>query len=165
MKLPAHFAIVALLALPLGTLTGTAMAAETAHAHHGHEAHGTMELNQGQKWEIDDALFQGMNELHKVVSTALEGVEANTLKADDYTNMSGEITTQFTYIMENCNLEPEPDIQLHILLSNIIQNIEVIEGKVDGEQPEDGVLKMAEALNSYGEYFNHPNWESFDVAH
>lgn len=165
MKLPAHFAMAALLALPLGGIVGTAIAADTAHGHHGHEVHGSMELNQGQKWEIDDALFQGMNELHQIVSIALEGIEENSLKADDYTNMSGELTTQFTYIMENCNLEPEPDIQLHILLANIIQNIEVIEGKVDGEQPEDGVLAMAKTLNSYGEHFNHPNWKSFDVVH
>lgn len=161
MKLPAHFAMAALLALPLGGMVGTAIAAD---GHHGHEVHGSMELNQGQKWEIDEPLRLGMNELHQIVSTGLSGVEANTLKPDDYNKMSGELMTQFTYIMDNCDLEPEPDVQLHILLANIIQNIEVIEGKIDGEQPEDGLLKMAEALNSYGEYFNHPNWKSFDVV-
>jgi len=34
-----------------------------------------------------------------------------------------------------------------------------------GEQPENGLVKMAEALNSYGSYFDHPNWGSFDVPH
>ncbi len=52
MKLPARFILSALLALPLGTMAGTAMASDAAH-NHGHEVHGTMELNQGQKWETD----------------------------------------------------------------------------------------------------------------
>ncbi|WP_368640413.1 hypothetical protein ABRZ04_04105 [Castellaniella ginsengisoli] len=164
MKLPAHLVFAALLALPLTTMTGTAIAAESAHSH-GHELHGTMELNQGQKWETDAPLRQGMGALHQIVSTGLDGAHANALKSDDYKKMSGEIMTQFTYIVENCKLEPEADAQLHILLGNISQGVNVIEGKVSGEQPEDGLIKMAQALNSYGSYFNHPNWESFDVSH
>jgi len=164
MKSPLHLVVAALLALPLSTMAGTAMAGNTTHSH-GHEVHGTMELNQGQKWETDAALRQGMSELHQIVSTGLDGAHANALKSDDYKKMSGEIMTQFTYIVENCDLEPEADTQLHILLGNIIQGVEVIEGKVSGEQPENGLVKMAEALNSYGLHFDHPNWGNFDVSH
>lgn len=167
MKSPAHLVIAALLALPLGTMTGTALAADAAHSHghsHGHEVHGTMELNQGQKWETDAALRQGMGALHQIVSTGLDGAHTNALTADDYKKLSGEIMTHFTYIVENCELEPEADAQLHILLGNIIQGVEVIEGKVSDEQPEDGLVKMAQALNSYGSYFDHPNWENFDLS-
>lgn len=164
MKLPARFILSALLALPLGTMAGTAMASDAAHSH-GHEVHGTMELNQGQKWETDAALRQGMGALHQIVSTGLDGAHANSLKADDYKKMSGDIMTQFTYIVENCDLEPEADAQLHILLGNIVQGVETIEGKVSGEQPEDGLIKMAQALNSYGSHFDHPNWEGFNISH
>ncbi|MCX5565805.1 hypothetical protein [Alcaligenes phenolicus] len=164
MKLPAHFISATLLAISLGTVTGTAIATDTTH-HHGHETHGTMELNQGQKWQTDAALRQGMNALHQIVSVGLDGAHANGLKSDDYKKMSGEIMTQFTYIVENCDLEPEADAQLHILLGNIIQGVEVIEGKLPDEQPEDGLIKMAQALNGYGSYFEHPNWKSFDVSH
>lgn len=166
MRLPAHLAIAALLAFPLGTLTGTAIAADTAHSHsHAHEVHGTMELNQGQKWETDAALRQGMGELYQIVSMGLEGAHTHSLKPDDYKKMSEQIMTQFTYIVENCDLEPEADAQLHILLGNIAQGAEIIEGKVSGEEPENGLVKMAEALNSYGSYFDHPQWRSLDISH
>ena len=166
MRSPAYLVIAAALALPLGTTAGTALAADAAHNHsHSHEVHGTMELNQGQKWETDAALRQGMGALHQIVSTGLDGAHANALAADDYKKMSCEIMTQFTYIVENCELEPEADAQLHILLGNIIQGVEVIEDKVSGEQPEDGLVKMAQALNSYGSYFDHPDWRDFDVSH
>lgn len=166
MKLPAHLAIAALLALPLGGMAGTAMAADTASNHsHGHEVHGTMELNHGQKWETDAALRKGMGELHQIVSTGLESAHANTLKSDDYKKISEDIMTQFTYIVENCDLEPEADAQLHILLGNIVQGVEVIEGKVSSEKQENGLIKMAEALNSYGNHFDHPHWENFNLSH
>jgi len=124
-----------------------------------------MELNHGQKWETDAALRQGMGALHQIVATGLDGVHANALTVDVYKKMSGEIMNQFTYVVENCELEPEADAQLHILLGNIIQGVEVIEGKVAGEQPEEGLLKMAQALNGYGSYFNHPDWKGFDISH
>lgn len=168
MKLPVYLAIAALLALPLSPVGGTAIAEEATHSHahsHGAEAHGTMELNQGQKWEIDAPLRRGMSELHQIVSTGLDAAHANTLTSDDYKNMSDQIMTQFTYIVENCKLEPEADAQLHILLGNIIQGVEIIEGKVSGQQPEVGLRKMAQALNSYGSYFDHPQWKDLDVSH
>ena len=164
MRLPARFILSALLALPLGTVAGTAMASDAAHSH-GHEVHGTMELNQGQKWETDAALRQGMGALHQIVSTGLKGAHASALNPDDYKKMSGEIMTQFTYIVENCDLEPEADAQLHILLGNIIQGVEAIEGKVSDKQAEEGLIAMAQALNSYGSHFDHPNWENFNISH
>src|SRR3546814_18275377 len=112
-----------------------------------------------------EALRQGMGALHQIVSRGMDTAHTNALKPDDYKKMSGEIMTQFTYIVENCKLEPEADAQLHILLGNISQGVDVIEGKVSGEQPEDGLIKMAQALNSYGSYFDHPNWKNFDVSH
>src|SRR5690554_7682659 len=164
MKLPAQLMLSALLAIPLGITAGTAMASDATHSH-GHEVHGTMELNQGRSWETDAALRQGMGALHQIVSTGLERAHANALKADEYKKMSGEIMTQFTYIVENCDLEPEADAQLHILLGNIVQGVEIIEGKVSGKQAEDGLISMAQALNSYGSHFDHPSWQSFNISH
>lgn len=162
MKSPARIAIAVVLALPLTLAAGTALAKATAHSH---EVHGTMELNQGQKWQTDAPLRQGMQELHQIVSAGLSDAHANTLQPADFQRMSDEIMTQFTYIVENCKLEPEPDAQLHILLGSIIQGVDVMKGKEPGQEPEAGLVKMAEALNNYGTYFDHPNWKSFDLAH
>lgn len=170
MKLPAPLILAALLALPLSAGASTAIAADAAHNHshdhsHNHETHGALELNQGEKWETDAALRQGMDELHQIISTGLDNAHENALKADDYKKISGEIMTQVVYIIENCNLEPEPDAQFHILLGDIMKNVEIIDDKVDGKQPEDGLIKMTQTLDTYGEHFVHPDWESFDTAH
>jgi hypothetical protein len=164
MKFPTRFLISALVALPLSTMAGPVFAAGTGQDH-GHAVHGTMELKQGQKWETDAPLRQGMSALHEIVSTSLTGAHANTLTPNDYQKISKDVMTQFTYVVENCKLEPEADAQLHILLGNIVQGVEVIEGNVSGEEPEAGLKKLAQALNEYGSHFNHPNWAAIDVAH
>jgi len=163
MKSPAHFVISALLTLPIAFITPVTVA-ETSH-NHDHASHETMELNQGQKWETDAPLRQGMSALHQAVSTGLADAHANTLRADGYRKVAKELMTQFTYIVENCNLAPEADAQLHILLANILQGVEVIEGKVTSERPEVGLVKIAQALNNYGSYFDHPNWKDIEITH
>lgn len=163
MKFSARIVIAAALALPLGSMAGTALAAD-AHEH-GHAVHGTMELNQGQKWETDAALRQGMTAMREVISTGLVSAHANRLTPHDYEKISKDVMTQFTYVVENCNLEPEADAQLHILLGNIVQGVEVIEGTVAGEKPEAGLVKVAQALNEYGTHFVHPDWATIDVSH
>lgn len=163
-KLTLSVAIAAILALPLSSLAGTGHTADTDHSHH-HDAHGSMELNDGEKWETDAALRQGMSELHQVVSAGLERAHADALTSEDYNKIAADIMVQFNYIVENCALEPKPDAQLHILLADIMQGVQIIEGKVSVEQPENGLIKMAEALNNYGVHFDHPQWKNLDVSH
>lgn len=84
---------------------------------------------------------------------------------DNYDGLSRNVMTQATYIVQNCKLEPEADAQLHILLANIVQAVEATEGKVAGQERAGGLTKMAQALNSYGMYFDHPGWKDLDAVH
>ncbi|TAN30332.1 MAG: hypothetical protein EPN31_03485 [Castellaniella sp.] len=124
-----------------------------------------MELNNGQKWQTDAPLRQGMGTLHEIVTSGLSGAHANQSTPADYRQMSGKVMGQITYIVQNCKLAPDADAQLHILLGNIAQGAETMDGKVAGEQPETGLIKIAQALNSYGTYFDHPDWKAINVAH
>lgn len=164
MKSTTRYIVAALLAVSAGSLGINAIAAETAHDH-AQAAQGTMELNQGQKWETDAPLRQGMGTLHEIVTQGLADTQAEKLSADDYQKMSGKIMTQVTYIVQNCHLEPDADAQLHILLGQIVQGAEIVEGKVAHEKPGGGLVKLAQALNGYGTHFNHPGWAAIDVSH
>ena len=164
MKLSARFIITAALALPLGTVTSAALATEAVHDH-GNASVSSMELNQGQKWETDAPLRQGMSAMHGIVTTALADAHANKLTPEGYQGVSKNIMTQFTYVVENCKLEPAADAQLHVLLGNIAQGVGVLEGKVPGEKPDEGLVKIAKTLNNYGTHFNHTGWADIDLAH
>lgn len=161
MKSFKRLAVVALLAFPLSTMVGTAIAAESAS--HAEAAHGTLELNQGQKWETDAPLRQGMSTLREIVTGGLAGAHAGKLTPDDYRAMSDKVGGQMSYIVQNCHLPPAADAQLHILLGNIAQGVEVLEGRAAGTQPEQGLAKIGQALNSYGSHFDHPGWEAIEL--
>lgn len=153
------------LALPLAAAT-PGVAAESAHEHsHSDTARAAMQLNQGQKWGIDAPLRQGMNAIHGDVSTALNQIHDGKMSVADYDALAGKVNTQFLYIVENCKLEPEPDAQLHIVLGNIMQGLEAVKGKATGQDRADGVVKIAQTLNTYGDFFEHEGWKAIDLTH
>lgn len=164
MKSPRLALIAALVALPLATTTAPVFAADAAHSHDS-ASHATMELKQGKKWETDAPLRQGMNAIHGYVSTSLADAGQGKMTPNNYDGLSRNVMTQVTYIVQNCKLEPEADAQLHILLANIVQSVEAAEGKVAGQERAEGLTKMAQALNSYGQYFDHPGWKDLDAVH
>lgn len=164
MKSSRRILLAAMLALPMATITVPAMAAGDAHDH-GHASHGAMELNKGQKWETDAALRKGMVAMHEIVTGAIEEVHAGKMATAGYDEVSRKVMAQFTYVVENCKLQPEADAQLHILLGNVAQGVEVVEGKAAGEKREAGLVKIAQALNGYGDFFDHPGWKAIDLTH
>ncbi|HUH87368.1 MAG TPA: hypothetical protein VL003_04870 [Pusillimonas sp.] len=153
------------LALPLAVATMHGMAwAQADHAHDS-AAHSAMELNQGRKWGIDAPLRHGMNALHSDITTALNKVHDGKMSEADYDKLAESVNTQFLYIVENCKLEPAPDAQLHIVLGNVMQGLEAVKGNVPQQNRADGVVKIAQTLNTYGQFFEHEGWKPIDLAH
>jgi len=61
-------------------------------------------------------------------------------------------------MVENCVLEPEVDEQFHIVLGEVMTGISALEA---GEV-ETGAVTIVQALNAYGEHFEHPGWQMID---
>ena len=135
-----------------------------AHDHHDLSS-ATLELNQGQKWAIDAPLRQGMNAIHGIVAGAIEQIHANQMSASGYQQLTTEINEQLAYIFENCELPADADAQLHIVLANVMHDLEAVEGKAEDKSPSDGVVGIAQMLNSYGDFFDHQGWQAIDLSH
>jgi hypothetical protein len=61
-------------------------------------------------------------------------------------------------MIENCVLEPEVDEQLHAVLAQVADGVSALEaGEIDS-----GGVKIVQALNAYGEHFEHPGWQSLE---
>lgn len=147
------------LVLPL-----TTFGAGAGHDHHGMEGH-KLELNAGKKWATDDALRQGMSASRTAVAAALPAAHKNTLRAADYDGLGKQLGTQVSYIVQNCKLDPKADAQLHLVLQQMIAGIDTIEGKVPAKNRAQGVVQVADALNVYGKYFEHPGWQPVQLPH
>ena len=72
----------------------------------------------------------------------------------DDTVLDGDIA----YMVENCKLPTEADAMLHLVLAEIIEGSDAMQGKAYGVNKRAGAVKVVQALRSYGEYFDHPGW-------
>ncbi len=158
MKSPMYLLIAALLAAPLSTLA--------AADRHDHDASPQkMELNAGKKWQIDAPLRQGIDAIRTAAAKTLPAAHAGKATNADYDAFGKEVTAQITYIVQNCKLDPKADAQLHTIIGELIAGVEMAEGKQQGKRRSSGVVKVTQALNTYGKYFDHPGWKPIALPH
>lgn len=153
------------LALSLPLTTGAALAAATSAHDHGQASPVTLELNAGQKWTTDAPLRQAMGDLRQAVTKALPAVHEGTFSNSQYDALGEYANKQVAYIVENCKLEPQADAQLHIIVADLISGADIASGKEQTHVRANGVVKLVRAMNSYGQFFNHPEWQDIALSH
>lgn len=136
------------LALSLTALPSTA----AEHDHHDIDA-VELQLNAGQKWQTDAPLRQAMGEIGQAVNSSLDAIHNNQLDATGYENIAEEVNQQVAYMVENCQLEPEADAQLHIVIARLMDSAQVMEKQNDLQVKNEAAVKLVGALNSYADYF------------
>ena len=147
------FAAIAL-ALSLATFSPALAANEHQHDSHGAAA-VELTLNNGQKWQTDEALRRGMGEMRNLLATSLDRVHAGRFTPGDYAALADGLQAQVDYVTANCKLPEEADAQLHIVLVEILEALEIM--KTGADRPQ-GALRAVVALEAYGRHFDHPNW-------
>ena len=144
------------IALSLAPMSGFAQ--DTSHD--GHAASElTLTLNAGAKWQGDDNMLKGMDAIRTAFAANLDAIHEDRLPADDYKALAATVMAQTDFMIENCKLEPAVDEQLHSVLGQVIAGASDMEA---GSEPRAGAVMIVEALNAYGEYFEHPGWQPLD---
>ncbi len=127
------------------------------HDHHDIDA-VELQLNAGQKWQTDAPLRQAMGEIGQAVNSSLDAIHNNQLDATGYENIAEEVNQQVAYMIENCQLEPAADAQLHIVIARLMDSAQLIQGKSDLQDKRKGAVQMVGALNDYAKYFSDANF-------
>lgn len=161
MKSPTTLLLALALTTPLASVP--AWAADT-HAH-DHEKVQALKLNAGKKWGTDEPLRQAMARIHAAVGRTLPAAHAGKASTADYDAFGKEIETQIAYMVENCKLAPQADAQLHTIVANLGQGVEAALGKHGDKRRAEGVVKVAQAANAYGKYFDHDGWHAIKLPH
>lgn len=143
--------------LSLGlAVTGLAAAEKAAHKHDHGVASAKPTLNEGRKWPTDEPLRNGMENIRNTMDAALHDIHEGKLSAAKYGGLAKKVNGEIGHIVANCKLEPKADSQLHLVLADILDGVEAMEGKAKREA---GAVKVVGALEKYGIYFDHPNWQ------
>ena len=148
----------ALFGIALALAAGPA-AAQTA-SHHGHAASElALSLDAGRKWQGDENMRKGMQAIRDEFAARIDAIHEDRLTAGDYRALAAVVTEQADFMIENCQLAPEADEQLHIVLARTLEGASEMEGE---SGPRAGAVAVVQALNAYGEHFEHPGWQPLD---
>ncbi len=133
-----------------------------AHRHDSHAAHGAptgLTLNNGKKWNTDEPLRRGMGNIRALVERHQHATHGAKPAPAAYDKLAKGIQAETTYIFQNCKLDKQADAVLHVVLTEVLGGAAAIEGKQQGASRDQGVARVAGALNDYGRTFNHPGWK------
>ncbi|GMV00375.1 MAG: hypothetical protein KJZ98_09620 [Burkholderiaceae bacterium] len=67
--------------------------------------------------------------------------------------------------MQNCKLDPKADEVLHVILAELIEGNEILQGRKAKQKRSTGVVKVVRTLEQYGQYFDHPGWKAPQASH
>ena len=133
---------------------GPAAAAGDAHEH-GHGAgEARLVLDHGRKWQTDAPLRQGMENIRAAVARDVKAIHADKATPKQYEALADKVSGEVAYIVQNCKLPEDADAQLHLVIAELLAGADAM--KADHRR--EGVERVVNALNRYGEFFNHPGW-------
>jgi hypothetical protein len=155
-----------LLPLAAATLIFTAAPGQAALAAEDHHHHGEsgaavqkLQLNAGKKWATDAALRQSMDGINQAMAKALPLIHKDRFSDADYAALATTINQKVGYAIEHCKLDAKADAMLHLVIAELMAGAETMEGKTTAAR-HDGAVRVRQALESYGKYFQHPNWKT-----
>ena len=130
--------------------------AATPHDHGRHAASGLeLSLDNGRKWQTDAPLQRGMTEIRAAMAGALDAIHGNNATPSEYEKLATGIAKQIDYVTENCRLPEAADAELHVILARILEGVDDMQGNADRRG---GAIKVVEALDAYGDFFDQPGW-------
>jgi hypothetical protein len=138
---------------PATNAASTAAADEHAHQH---DASASLELERppgGGNWATDAPLRQGMARIHGAMADVLPAFEKGELAPSTAIALAAEVRDQVQYLIANCKLEPAADAQLHIVIGQMLAAADALSKE---PMSKDGMPRLHEAVQLYGDYFEHP---------
>ena len=145
-------------------LNAPALAQTAAHDHSAAMPH-KLTLNQGRKWATDEPLRAGMGRIRGLVEPQLGAAHAGKLSTAQYAALAGQIETEVGGIVANCKLEPKADAVLHVVIGEIGAGTDAMAGKAAKQQPGQGLVQVAKAVNDYAGHFDHPGFKPIRNVH
>lgn len=129
------------------------------HTHKPSERSAEHTLNHGKKWETDETLRQGMDNILQVMTINQEGIEKERLSAQDYQRLAEAVDKNVADIVKNCKLTKEADAAFHtVVLADLTQSTQLMRTSPKIQAQRVGALGVLQSLRNYGEYFQHPGW-------
>jgi len=87
----------------------------------------------------------------------LDAIHYNKFSHAQFAVLASAVDKQLNFIFENCQLAPQADAQLHLLLAKIMQGNDLMKSD---KNKKSGAVIVLQALQEYPRYFNDSNWQN-----
>lgn len=122
-------------------------AAPDGELHHHDENTGNIELNNGQKWQVNSEMKPYIEKGEELVNTFIQN---NTT---DYKALAREVTEQNTQLINSCTMEGKSHDELHKWLHPHLELTEALEKESDPVKAKSLVMQLQASYKTYAEYF------------
>jgi hypothetical protein len=96
-----------------------------------------------------------MGAIHASLFDRREAILARSLDEAQARALGELIELRVAAIVSECKLEPRADENLHIVVADLLEAADLLQGKAKGS-PGDGAAKAVRATQMYLTYFDHP---------
>jgi hypothetical protein len=139
-------------------LPATTEAGSPADAHAHGDDHGALPvLADGQRWETDEPLRTAMSGIREDVAKNLPAYHESRLQPADAEALAAAVEGNVNYMIANCQLEPEPDAVLHVMIGRMMGAIAAM--RADPASAE-GMPQLVSVVNDYQATFDHAGLQS-----
>jgi hypothetical protein len=130
----------------------TAHGTHDAHAH----AHDTAPVPATDgTWATDAALRTAMERIRLELEARSPAYHAGALAPADAYALAIAVERDVSFMIENCQLAPEPDAALHHLIARLMGAADALRADPSSNA---GLPQIEAVLQDYGATFDHPGW-------
>jgi hypothetical protein len=147
-------AVATLLALP----ACAAWAADTTRAASPYLSNTILRLDDGRKWATDEPLRRYMGEIRDMLALQRSTLVTGRLMPEEAALIGAAIEARVAAILTHCRLAPQAAHNLHLVVADLVQAADILQGRARGS-PMQGAAKAMRAAQMYATYFDHPEWK------
>lgn len=134
--------------------------AEPDHAaDQAHDTHGALDTHdavlkppEGELWATDAPLRAAMTRIKEAVETNEPAWRQGDLGASEAGALAALVEKDVAYMVENCQLAPEPDAALHVLIGRMMGAAAALQAD---PMSDEGVPRLVSVVQDYEETFDH----------
>ena len=141
-----------------------APAGATTPSHDSHAAHGSgaatsrLAFDHGAKWPTEPALREHMGGIRSALAPHSRAILSGSLTDAQAATIGAAIEGRVAAIVADCKLPPEADANLHLVVADLLQAADVLQGRTK-MKPQNGTALAVRATQMYATYFDHPGWK------
>ena len=115
-----------------------------------------------QPWRADAAVRRGMDDLHAAVEASVTQGAARGIAGERLAELGRILAARSARLIACCTTTEVSGRHLRMILVEIADGGELMrqEGTIEAQRI--GLLRVVQALNLYGDLFDHPGWQRLD---